>query len=90
MPRQLSSRALAGARAFSSVGCPAASLDEALAAETARLVAQRIAAVEARGFILGGAVAFATHTPFANVRKKGERPCRALNADYALIRDVAG
>ena len=57
---------------------------DALAAEATRLGAQRIAAVDARGFILGGAVAFATHTPFALVRKKGKLPYRTLSADYAL------
>ncbi len=57
---------------------------EALAAEATRLGAQRIAAVDARGFILGGAVAYATHTPFALVRKKGKLPYRTLSADYAL------
>ena len=36
------------------------------------------------GFILGGAVAFETHTPFALVRKKGKLPHRTVRADYAL------
>jgi adenine phosphoribosyltransferase len=56
----------------------------ALSAETRRLRANRIAAVDARGFILGGAVAFETHTPFALVRKKGKLPHRTVRADYAL------
>ena len=56
----------------------------ALAAESRRLKATRIAAVDARGFILGGAVAFETHTPFALVRKKGKLPYKTVSADYAL------
>ncbi len=57
---------------------------QALATESRRVRAQRIAAVDARGFILGGAVAFETHTPFALVRKKGKLPYKTVSADYAL------
>jgi adenine phosphoribosyltransferase len=57
---------------------------QALATECRRLKATRIAAVDARGFILGGAVAFETHTPFALVRKKGKLPYKTVSADYAL------
>lgn len=56
----------------------------ALADESRRMRADRIAAVDARGFILGGAVAFETHTPFALVRKKGKLPFKTVSADYAL------
>lgn len=56
----------------------------ALAMEAQRLNAGRIAAVDARGFILGGAVAYETHTPFALVRKKGKLPYQTVQADYAL------
>ena len=56
----------------------------ALAAESGRLKAGRIAAVDARGFILGGAVAYETHTPFALVRKKGKLPFKTIATDYAL------
>ena len=56
----------------------------ALAAESRRVRATRIAAVDARGFILGGAVAYETHTPFALVRKKGKLPYKTVTADYAL------
>ena len=56
----------------------------ALADETRRLRADRIAAVDARGFILGGAVAYETHQPFALVRKKGKLPFKTVSADYAL------
>lgn len=57
---------------------------QALAAEARRQRASRIAAVDARGFILGGAVAYETHTPFALVRKKGKLPFQTLAAEYAL------
>lgn len=57
---------------------------QALATESRRLRAGRIAAVDARGFILGGAVAYETHTPFALVRKKGKLPYKTVSADYAL------
>jgi adenine phosphoribosyltransferase len=57
---------------------------QALAAECRRVKAQRIAAVDARGFILGGAVAYETHTPFALVRKKGKLPFKTVATDYAL------
>lgn len=57
---------------------------QALARESTRLMATRIAAVDARGFILGGAVAYETHLPFALVRKKGKLPYKTLSADYAL------
>jgi adenine phosphoribosyltransferase len=57
---------------------------QALAAECRRVRATRIAAVDARGFIIGGAVAFETHTPFALVRKKGKLPYKTVSADYAL------
>jgi adenine phosphoribosyltransferase len=56
----------------------------ALATECRRLQVTRVAAVDARGFILGGAVAFETHTPFALVRKKGKLPYKTVSADYAL------
>jgi adenine phosphoribosyltransferase len=56
----------------------------ALAMECRRLKADRVAAVDARGFILGGAVAYETHTPFTLVRKKGKLPYKTVAADYAL------
>ena len=57
---------------------------EAFSAETERVRADRIAAVDARGFILGGAVAYATRRPFALVRKKGKLPFKTVAADYQL------
>lgn len=54
-------------------------------AGTARLMgADRIAAVDARGFILGGALAYELDRPFVLVRKKGKLPYRTLTTDYAL------
>lgn len=57
---------------------------KAFAIECRRLGVNRVAAVDARGFILGGAVAFETHTPFVLVRKKGKLPYKTVSADYAL------
>src|SRR5258706_6463329 len=57
---------------------------QASAPQSRRVRADRIAAVDARGFILGGAVAYDTHTPFALVRKKGKLPYKTVSADYAL------
>src|SRR5205085_8852713 len=57
---------------------------QSLADESRRVGANRIAAVDARGFILGGAVAYETHTPFSLVRKKGKLPYKTVTADYAL------
>ena len=67
-------------------GDPAAfrAIVQALATETRRVRATRIAAVDARGFILGGAVAYETDLPFVLVRKKGKLPYQTVSADYAL------
>lgn len=43
-----------------------------------------IAAVDARGFIMGGALAYQLHKPFLLVRKKGKLPHKTISADYAL------
>jgi adenine phosphoribosyltransferase len=43
-----------------------------------------IAAVDARGFIAGGALAYELGLPFALVRKKGKLPFKTLGEDYAL------
>ena len=56
----------------------------AFSIECRRLEASRVAAVDARGFILGGAVAYETHVPFVLVRKKGKLPHKTVAADYAL------
>lgn len=44
----------------------------------------KVVGIEARGFILGGAVAHQLSVGFAPVRKKGKLPWRTLGQDYAL------
>jgi len=44
----------------------------------------KVAGIEARGFILGGAVAHQLSTGFIPVRKKGKLPWRVMGEDYAL------
>ncbi|MCX7864365.1 MAG: adenine phosphoribosyltransferase [Novosphingobium sp.] len=46
--------------------------------------AEAIAAIEARGFIFGAAVASALQLPFLPVRKPGKLPVPVLAIDYAL------
>jgi adenine phosphoribosyltransferase len=45
---------------------------------------QKVAAVEARGFILGGAVAHQLSAGFIPLRKKGKLPHRTIAVEYAL------
>ncbi len=44
----------------------------------------KVAGIEARGFILGGAVAHKLGAGFVPVRKQGKLPWRTLRHDYAL------
>jgi adenine phosphoribosyltransferase len=44
----------------------------------------KVAGIEARGFILGGAVAHQLSVGFAPVRKPGKLPWRAVRQDYRL------
>jgi adenine phosphoribosyltransferase len=44
----------------------------------------KVAGTEARGFILGGAVAHQLSVGFVPVRKKGKLPSRTLSEDYQL------
>lgn len=44
----------------------------------------KVAGIEARGFILGGAVAHQLSVGFAPIRKKGKLPWRTVAQDYAL------
>ncbi len=44
----------------------------------------KVAGVEARGFILGGAVALALDAGFVAVRKKGKLPWRTVGQEYEL------
>ena len=55
-----------------------------LAAQLAELPVDVVAAVDARGFILGGALAYKLGRPFALVRKKGKLPFRTVATDYTL------
>jgi len=68
---------------FQDAGAFRATID-ALAAATAPLAPDIIAAVDARGFILGGALAYKLGKPFVLVRKKGKLPYRTVAEDYAL------
>ncbi|BET65739.1 adenine phosphoribosyltransferase [Opitutales bacterium ASA1] len=43
-----------------------------------------VAAVDARGFIIGGAVAYRLGLPFSMIRKKGKLPHVTVSADYEL------
>jgi adenine phosphoribosyltransferase len=43
-----------------------------------------IAGVDARGFILGGALAYQMHKPFVPVRKKGKLPHDTVSQEYDL------
>ncbi len=45
---------------------------------------EAIAAMDARGFILGGAVAYALTLPFVPIRKKGKLPGTTLREAYSL------
>ena len=44
----------------------------------------KVAGIEARGFIIGGAVAHQLSTGFVPVRKKGKLPWRTVSQQYAL------
>ena len=44
----------------------------------------KVAGIEARGFILGGAVAHQLSAGFVPLRKKGKLPHRTIGVDYAL------
>jgi len=44
----------------------------------------KIAAVEARGFIFGATVAFASKIPLVPIRKKGKLPGRVIKQKYSL------
>jgi adenine phosphoribosyltransferase len=44
----------------------------------------RVAGIEARGFILGGAVAHQLSVGFVAIRKKGKLPWQTISAEYQL------
>ena len=45
---------------------------------------EQVAGIEARGFILGGAVAHQLSAGFVPIRKKGKLPWKTVSMDYAL------
>lgn len=57
---------------------------DAFAEDCAKQRIDILAAVDARGFILGGALAYRLGKPFALVRKKGKLPFKTLSQDYDL------
>ena len=57
---------------------------DALAEAVGPLTPDIVAAVDARGFLLGGALAYKLGKPVVLVRKKGKLPYRTVAEDYAL------
>ncbi len=57
---------------------------DAFAEDCAKRDVGLIAAVDARGFILGGALAYKLGKPFALVRKKGKLPYKTISQAYDL------
>ncbi len=57
---------------------------EAFAMDCTQLEVDVIAAIDARGFIIGGALSYQLHKPFALVRKKGKLPYQTVEESYTL------
>jgi adenine phosphoribosyltransferase len=57
---------------------------DAFAADCARKKIDIVAAVDARGFIAGGALAYRLRLPFVLIRKKGKLPFKTIAEDYTL------
>ncbi len=57
---------------------------EAFSLDCTQLGVDVIAAIDARGFIIGGALSYQLHKPFALVRKKGKLPYQTIAEDYSL------
>jgi adenine phosphoribosyltransferase len=68
---------------FQDAGALQATVD-ALATAAAPLRADLVAAVDARGFILGGVLAYKLGKPFVLVRKKGKLPYETVAQSYTL------
>ena len=68
---------------FQDAGALQATVD-ALATATAPLRADIVAAVDARGFIVGGVLAYKLGKPFVLVRKKGKLPYETVAQSYTL------
>ena len=58
-------------------------VDELVQPFTGRKI-DKVAGIEARGFILGGAVAHQLSAGFVPLRKKGKLPHKTISVDYAL------
>jgi adenine phosphoribosyltransferase len=57
---------------------------ERLAAPFSNRRVEAVAGIEARGFILGGAVADRLRCGFVPIRKKGKLPAKAIGQEYSL------
>lgn len=57
---------------------------DAISAHYQGMGVDRIAGVDARGFVIGGAVANQMNLPFILVRKKGKLPFDTISEDYSL------
>jgi adenine phosphoribosyltransferase len=57
---------------------------DAFAARYAGAGIVKVAGIEARGFILGGALAYRLGKGFVPIRKRGKLPSRTIGCDYAL------
>jgi adenine phosphoribosyltransferase len=57
---------------------------DALAAQFSDASVDHVAGIEARGFILGGALAEKLGAGFVPIRKKGKLPSRKISIDYEL------
>lgn len=57
---------------------------EVIAEEAAALRVSKVAGIEARGFILGGAIAHLLGAGFIPLRKKGKLPYATLSVEYDL------
>ena len=57
---------------------------DAFLARYARQALQKVAGIEARGFILGGAIAHQLGVGFVPIRKRGKLPAETVGHDYEL------
>src|SRR5690349_9921003 len=57
---------------------------ESLVEHCRELRIDKVAGIESRGFMFGGALAFALEVGFVPVRKKGKLPAQTFGYDYAL------
>ncbi len=57
---------------------------DALAAHYRGEAVEKVAGIDARGFVFGAAVAYLLHVGFVPIRKKGKLPAETVGHDYAL------